>query len=760
MNFKPVLKIILFFSFIFAAEISAQDEKGIIFGKVRDAVSMQPLISANILILDTNLGAATDPEGNYKIEGIKPGTYRLKISSIGYSTVIKTDVIVNSVKPARLDVELMETTLELGEVTVQDEYFSKNPLEPISTTKFSFEEIRRAPGGFEDVIRALSILPGVAQADAGRNDLIVRGGAPSENLFLVDGIVIPNINHFGTQGAAGGPVSYVNLDYVKSTSFSTGGFPVTYGDRLSSVLSINLKNGRQDRIGGKATVSATQFGLDMEGPINQSSDFIFSVRRSYLDFIFKAAGFAFVPEYYDLLSKVNIKTGTNSNLSFFFLGALDNVNFFNDTPDKRFDNSRTLGSDQKQYTAAGKYQQIFGTGFLDIALSRNYVNYNSTQNDTVQNPIYKNISTEIENSLKSDLTVKVSSENELNIGTEFKLIEFNSDIFSPAKLTSFGDSISAVNSQMNENYFKWGGYLNFNTVMMKRVIVNLGIREDYFSGINDKYYFSPRFSLSYNLSAINSINFSTGIYYQSPSYLWLTNGNNKNLKDIRVNQYILGFENRVREDILFKVEGFIKDYSNYPASLTRPYLVLANTGAGYTDDNFTSLGLDPLVSAGKGLTKGIEFSLQKKLSDLPYYGIMSLTISRSDFTPLDGIKRPGLYDQNVILNISGGYKFDPEWEGSFKFRFASGSPYTPFDANGEQSVLDYNSRRLRPAHSLDLRVDKRWNFSSWVLITYLDIQNIYNRKNTASIRWDPRTIRVDESSSIGILPSIGVSAEF
>ncbi len=760
MCYNPIFKVILLFSFICTVDISAQQEKGVIYGNVRDVISMQPLIGANILILDSNLGAATDFEGNYRIEGIKPGTYRLKISSIGYTSIIKTDVVVNSIKPARLDAELKETTLELDEVTVQDEYFFKNPLEPISTTNFSFEEIRRAPGGFEDVVRALSILPGVAQADAGRNDLIVRGGAPSENLFLVDGIVIPNINHFGTQGAAGGPLSYVNLDFVKSTSFSTGGFPVTYGDRLSSVLSINLKNGRQDRIGGKATVSATQFGLDMEGPVNESSDFIFSVRRSYLDFIFKAAGFAFVPEYYDLLSKVNIKTGLNSNLSFFFLGALDNVKFFNDTPDKRFDNSRTLGSDQKQYTFAGKYRQIFGTGFVDISLSRNYVNYNSIQNDTVQNPIYKNISTEIENNLKSDLTFKVSPENELNIGTELKLIEFNSDIYSPAKLTSFGDSIAAVNSQMNENYFKWGGYINFNTVMMKRVIVNLGIREDYFSGINTKFYFSPRFSLSYNLSSINSINFSTGIYYQSPSYLWLNNGNNKNLKDIKVNQYILGFENMLREDILFKVEGFIKDYSNYPTSLTRPYLILANTGAGYSDDNFTSLGLDPLISAGKGLTKGIEFSLQKKLSDLPYYGIMSLTISRSDFTPLDGIKRPGLYDQNFILNISGGYKFNPEWEGSFKFRFASGSPYTPFDAYGKQSVLEYNSRRLRPAHSLDLRVDKRWYFSSWVLITYLDVQNIYNRKNTASIRWDPRTMQVDESSSIGILPSIGVSAEF
>ncbi|MGA7837705.1 MAG: TonB-dependent receptor, partial [Ignavibacteriaceae bacterium] len=608
-------------------------------------------------------------------------------------------------------------------------------------------------------VRALSVLPGVAQADAGRNDLIVRGGAPYENLFLVDGIKIPNINHFGNQGATGGPISYLNLDFVKSTTFSTGGFPVNYGDKLSSVLSIQLKNGRSDRIGGKATISSSQFGLNLEGPLTNNSDFIFSVRRSYLDFIFKAAGFAFVPEYYDMLSKVNINLNSENNLSFFFLGALDKVNFFNDTPEKRFDNSRTIGSDQKQYTLAGKYQKIFERGFLDVSLSRNYVNYNSTQKDTLQNPLYTNLSTEIENSLKSDITFKMSSENEINIGTELSLIEFNSEVYFPSNITSFGDTLDTINYNTKENYLKVGAYLNYNSSLTEKFLVNLGIRGDYFNGINNKYYFSPRVSLSYKLSPVNSINMSAGIYYQSPSYLWLNNSRNRDLKNIKVNQYILGFESRLKEDILFKVEGFIKDYSNYPVSTLRPYLILANTGAGFSDDNYSSLGLDPLQSTGKGLTKGIEFSLQKKLSNTPYYGIMSLTISKSDFTPLDGIRRAGIYDQNVIFNISGGYKFSAEWEGSFKFRFASGSPYTPFDNNGRQSVLDYNSRRLISSHSLNLRIDKRWNFSSWVLITYLDIQNIYNRKNASSVRWDPREMKVDASSSIGILPSIGISAE-
>jgi outer membrane receptor for ferrienterochelin and colicin len=747
----------LFFLF---TDSYSQENKGTIYGSVKDVISLQPLPGANILILGTNIGAASDGDGNYKIEGIEPGMYRIRISSVGYLPVIKTDIVVNSIKPNRIDVELQEIPYQLDEVTVQDDYFSKSPLEKVSTTKFNYEEIRRSPGAFEDVVRALSVLPGVAQAAAGRNDLIIRGGAPYENLFLVDGIKIQNINHFGNQGSTGGPISYINLDFVKSTSFSAGGFPVNYGDKLSSVLSIKLKNGRSDRIGGKATISSSQFGLNLEGPIAKNSDFIFSIRRSYLDFIFKAAGFAFVPEYYDMISKVNIKLDSKNSLSFFIIGALDKVNFFNDTPEKRFDNSRTIGSDQKQYTLAGKYQKIFERGFLDISLSRNYVNYNSSQKDTLQIPVYTNLSTEIENSLKTDVTLKVSTENEINIGTELNLVEFNSDIYFPSKVTSFGDSLDTINYNTNHNFFKWGGYLNYNSILTDKIIVNLGIRGDYFNGINTKYYFSPRLSLSYKLSDVSNINMSAGIYYQSPSYLWLNNSKNKDLKNIKVNQYILGYESRLKEDILFKVEGFIKDYSNYPVSTLRPYLILANTGAGFSDDNYTSLGLDPLQSSGKGLTKGVEFSLQKKLSDIPYYGIVSLTISNSDFTPLDGIERPGLYDQNVLFNISGGYKFSAEWEGSFKFRFASGSPYTPFGINGNQLVSDYNSRRLIPSHSLDLRIDKRWNFSTSVLIIYLDIQNIYNRRNTNSVRWDPRIMKVDESSSIGILPSLGISLEF
>jgi len=734
-----------------------------VYGRVIDAQTKNPISFANILVIGTNYGAATDEEGYYQIAGLPFNTYQIKASVIGYSSLTITDVIVQPGKPAEIDFELIEEAIQLENVTITNDYFAKNPLEVNSIKNFNYEEIRRSPGGFEDVIRALSILPGVAQADAGRNDLIVRGGAPSENLYLIDGIEVSNINHFGSQGASGGPLSYVNLDFVRETSFSTGGFSVLYGDKLSSVLSIKLRDGREDRIGGKATVSASQFGLNLEGPISEKSNFIFSARRSYLDFIFKAADFSFVPEYYDVMLKADINPHSKDALTFLFVSAFDNVKFFNETEDQKFDNSRILGSDQVQYVAGITYRHLINNGFINLILSRNYIDFNSIQSDIQLNPIFLNNSIEEENSLRAELVYLLSDKAEINIGGSIKLIEANYDILFPFFETSFGDSLPVTNLKTDNNYEKFAGYFNYNRILFDKLNFNIGVRGDVFTALNSKFKLNPRFSLSYKLTDITNINFSSGIYHQAPSYIWLEAfESNKDLEMISVNQFVLGFDHRVSEDALLKVEGFLKDYSNYPASTIRRYLVLANTGAGFSgsDDNFSSFGLEPLLDEGKGKSRGVELSVQKKLSDVPYYGLLSLTYSKTDYTPLDGIERPGSYDQNWLFNLSGGYKIDEYWEASMRFRFASGSPFTPFNPDGTQSIINYNTRRLKSTHSMDIRVDKRWYFSGWTLITYLDIQNIYNRKNSTSIRWDSRKQLIDETSSIGILPSIGISAEF
>ncbi len=288
------------------------------------------------------------------------------------------------------------------------------------------------------------------------------------------------------------------------------------------------------------------------------------------------------------------------------------------------------------------------------------------------------------------------------------------------------------------------------------------MRGDYFNAIDNKLTISPRFSASYSFNNLTSLNFSTGIYRQNPSYIWLTLNENKILKQIQVNQYILGIKHLLAQDTQAKLEGFYKDYSKYPASKLRTYLVLANTGVGYpgADDNFSTYGLEPLSSGGKGFSRGLEFSVQKKSSNNHEYGLLSVTYSETKFTALDGVERVGQYDQSWIISLTGGYIFDENWEASMKFRYATGNPYTPYNFNGTQNVSDYLTKRLSPTHSLDLRVDRRWNFDNWTLIAYIDVQNVYNNKNVNSVKWDYKKMQIDKQADIGILPSIGISLEF
>lgn len=741
-----------------------QSNTGIISGTIIDKISKQPLPGVNIQILGTLLGASSDLDGNYLIRAVPVGLYQVRASFIGFDTVTKSDVTVNSARPAVINFELAETSIELEGITVTSDYFDFNPTEVNSIKSFSYEEIRRAPGGFEDVVRALSVLPGVAQASAGRNDLVVRGGAPSENLFIVDGFTVPNINHFGTQGATGGPLSFINLDFVDKTTFSTGGFSAMYGDKLSSVLKIDLRQGRSDHIGGKALISATQFGFNSEGPISDNANFIFSARRSYLDFIFNAAGFNFVPEYYDVLAKIDYNIDTKNKISYLFVSAFDHVNFNNKDEEDIYDNANILGSNQIQYVTGISYRRLIDNGYYRLSLSRNFVDYDSFQNDTLLQPLFRNNSREGENELKAELVYKLSGVSEINLGASVKAIKFSSDILFPDNFrTSFGEVLPVTSFSTEKRFMKYGAFAQYSNMMFSRLRVNLGLRADYFSAIEQPLTLNPRFSASYMLDENTSLNLSTGLYSQFPSYIWLAAGqNNKNLTAVKVIQYIAGIERRLRSDTRIKLEAFYKDYSDYPASLIRPYLVLANTGAGYggASKNFESLGLEPLTSAGSGTVQGLELSLQKKSSELPYYGILSATYSVSQFEGLDNIERTGAYDQTWILSISGGYIFDANWEASLKFRASTGNPFTPYNNDGTQSIKNYLTERFEPSHSLDLRVDRRWDFNGWSMITYLDIQNIYNNKNVTNITWNYKEKKADTNASIGILPSIGINIEF
>jgi hypothetical protein len=738
-------------------------KSNLIEGHVLDAVTREPLIGANILVMGTAIGATTNPDGHFQIPNLAPGTYRLQASMIGYQSFIKTDIIAAVGKQVEVMIMLQPEAVKVSEYEITPTYFDQSGATPVSSQSLSNEEIRRAPGSNEDVVRAVAILPGVVQTSAGRNDLMVRGGAPSENLYVVDGHEIPNLNHFGTQGATGGPLSFVNLDFVRDVSFSTGGFGVEYGDRMSSVMDLQTEDGRTDRIGGKATISASQFGLNTEGPLGKNGSFIFSARRSYLDFIFKAAGFGFVPEYWDFLGKATIHPDKQNTLSFINIGALDNIRIFNDTPDQRLDNSRILGSSQNQYFSGLSWQHLMHGGILRTSLTRTFVDYDYLQTDTLLNPRFQSKSKEGETGLRTELTRRLAAKTTLTAGMQGKTALLDGSLLMNPIETSFGDSLLTIAPTWKRRAVKSAAYAQISQRMGTRWTLTAGGRADYFDGIHDKFAFSPRGSLSYALTDKIALSASGGIYRQAPSYIWLvTNPKNSQLKFEQADQLVLGIEDRIRPDTRIRIEGYFKKYHNYPASVSRPYLVLANTGAGYggSEEGFAAFGTDELRSDGVGYARGIELTIQKRLSEIRCYGILSVSYGKTEFKAIDGVNRVGLYDQRLILNLSGGYQFSRAWEIASKFRFGTGTPYTPYDNQGKQTVAAYNSKRFPVFHTLDVRVDRRWSMPSWTLITYVDIQNIYSHKNVSRYRWNERKQIVETDKDIGILPVIGISAEF
>ena len=746
-------------TFLIVFNLSAQD-KSSIQGTVLDETTQQPIIGANVILPGTTFGAATDIEGNFYIGGIPVGTYLLRVDYIGYSPRTVSDVVVKTSRPSVLNVEIQESVLELEAAIVVADYFVKSQDTPASTQVQSSEEIRRLPGGFEDVVRAISILPGVAQADGGRNDLIVRGGAPSENLYIIDNIEVPNINHFGTQGASGGPQSFINLDFVDKTSFSTGGFTAKYGDRLSSVLDISLREGLEDQYVSKTTISASQFGFNLEGGLPQDGNFLFSARRSYLDFIFKAAGFGFVPEYWDFLGKASFKLNQTDQLTFLGIAALNNVKWFNDTQEQRNSNSQVLGSDQQQIVAGVSYQHLLNSGLFTVALSQVNVDYDFNQKNTNLEPIFQNVSHDRQTSLKADGVWRLNRNLRLSAGAKLNRTDFYSDMLLNQEDVP-GIGTLRVEQEYSTIGYKSGAYAQLAQRFF-RLNYTAGIRVDHYSILEAAPVLSPRFSVSYNLTGELTSTLSVGRYNQYPSTVWLVaEESNRDLEPIKADQIVLGLEYLWRADTRVTIEAYTKQYQNYPVSLTRPYLVMVNTGAGFggSEEGFASFGVDPLSSDGTGWARGLELFIQKKMSEVPYYGTLSVSYNQASFKALDGIERPGSFDQTWIMNLGGGYIFNEKWEFSTKLRYATGRPYTPLDENGQQLTSAYNSVRLDPNHTLDVRLDRRWG-GQWGLITYIDIQNIYNKKPSSIPSIDPNTGEISEGASLGLLPTIGISAEF
>jgi len=774
-------KLLTLFILFFTVQTIHAQETGIINGTVIDERTKEPLIGANVIVLDTQFGAATDMKGNYFIKKVPVGTYRLKFTYIGYESTLITDVVVKSAKPVFVNAELTPSILEGEAIRVTAGYFVEEEKIQTSTIGLSREEIRRFPGGFEDVVRTVSTLPGVSiNTSGGRNDLLVRGGGPSENLYIINNIEVPNINHFGSQGNSSGSLSFVNLDFVQDVTFSTGGFSAQYGDKMSSVLSLTMADKIPDQFESKVTISATQYGLNFEKPFSDKGNLIFSARQSYLDLIFKRAGLPFVPIYTDFNIIFNYELSPRDKLLFLGLSAINRVDRDQSSLENRITNAGLLSNDQYQGISGLNYRRLLNHGYLDITLSSNLFRYRFKQIDENEDEYFNSQADEWEYSAKLQHYWVISKALGLRSGISSKtVLNENTTVFADTIYDRSGNRIPVAGlglrplTTINASGQKSAAFMELDWLIHPRLNVNAGLRADYYSFINRSFYLAPRLSTKYKIHPKHSLRLSGGIYYQSPSYVWVVNPENKRLKALQNRMGVLGWDFLARNDLRFSLEGFYKKYFDLPTGVLpgrTDYIVLTNTGTGFggREDDFQSFGYYTLSSEGTANAYGLEFLVQKKFSQIPLYGLISLSYGKSEVTAANGRTYPGQYDQRFILNVSGGYIFNSKWEVAAKFRYFTGVPYTPIyrpfenplNPGSIQNLPDeYLSARLNAAHHLDIRVDRTFNFKSFTMIVYLDIQNIYNFAIPIRPSYDFWENEITTTNSIGILPSLGISLE-
>jgi hypothetical protein len=725
--------------------LGLQAQTGVVQGRVFDPINNEGIAFANVVIQGTSTGTTTDIDGYYELTGLEPGLVNVQASFIGYETKTVYEIPLTNSKPVVVDFELNPTVKEVEEVTVKASPFSKTKETPTSLYTIGVNEIQRYPGGNRDISRVIQSLPGVGTTVAFRNDILIRGGSPAENAFFVDGIEVPTINHFSTQGATGGPVGLINVDLIREVDFYSSGFPVNRGNALSSVMDLKLRDGRQDRFGLMFTVGASETALTFETPTGKNGSLIFSVRRSYLQLLFKLFELPFLPTYNDAQIKQKFKFGSKHELTFLAMGAYDNIDLntgANETDDQVYILNTIPEQLQWNYVVGLRYRYFAENSVWTFVASRNHLNneikkYVNNDDSSENNLQYNFSSQEAENKVRIENDRRVG-DYRLNFGLNYEFSQYK----------NFSDVLQNDGSRLiynsNLNFHKYGLFGNVSRSFLdNRLSLSLGLRLDgnsYNSQMaNPLSQISPRFALSYSFAPAWSFNFNTAWYHEVPPYTTLGYQDNTGelvnqdrLDYISCYHLVAGFEHFTAWNAKIGVEGFFKLYDNYPFLITDS-ISLANLGG-----DFGVIGDEPAISNSTGRSYGFEFLYQQKLWK-GFYGIVSYTLFWSEFeNKLSGYS-PSAWDSRHIISLTGGKKFNKNWEVGLRWAIAGGNPYTPLDSAyssikevwdaNQQGLPDYdqlNSQRLPWFHQLDVRIDKKWFFKNWSINLYLDIQNLYN----------------------------------
>ena len=726
---------------------------GKIKGKVIDKQTREALPFVNLIIQGTTIGTTTNEQGEFVVKNVPLGYVKITASFVGYNTATSSDYLVTKDKLPFVLFELEASDAQLDEIVVQSSLFRRKAESPVSLQSLGVEEIEKNPGGNRDVLKVIQSFPGVASNPGFRNDIIIRGGATSENKFYVDGIEVPVINHFQTQGASGGPVGIINTDLIRSVDFYSSAFPTNRGNALSSVIEFTQKVGNQKEFEGRGSLGTSDAGLTLQGPLSKNTSVIFSARQSYLKFLFKLIKLPFLPTYNDFQLNIKSKLSEKDELSIFGLAAIDDfelntgVNEGEDDEQAIKRNKFVLANvpiqTQWNYTLGASYKHYGEKSNQTYVLSRNEWKNNAIKyfNNTniASDLLFDYSSKEIENKFRFENDLRLKNGVQLNYGFALQQSKYENRTFQRFA-NQQGPQVFDFDSEFS--MFSYAVFAQASKkILENKLQISVGVRTDannYNREMKNPFnQFSPRFSASYQLQSKWYVNTSIARYYQLPAYTILGFRDNANIlvnqpnvSYISSDHIVGGLEFRPEASSKITLEGFYKEYGDYPFSI-KDQISLANLGA-----DFGIIGNEAVVSNNEGRAYGFEILAQRK-SYKGIYGILAYTFVRSEFKDANDNFIPSTWDNRHLLTFTGGKKFTGNWELGAKFRVVGGRPYTPYDLEesaeidnydvNSNGILDFtklNSERFGAFTQLDIRIDKTWFLKHFSINLYLDVQNV------------------------------------
>lgn len=761
-------------------------------GRVVDMDSKTPLIGATVVLMESDppKGTITNQNGEFELTGVPIGRRSIKVTYVGYNEAHVNNVLLSSGKQLVLNIELEEKVVAMDEVVVKAHSRKDRPINDmamISARSFTVEETERFAGSLGDPSRMVANYAGVMTQNDSRNDIIIRGNSPSGLLWRVEGVEIPNPNHFGALGTTGGPISMLNNNLLTNSDFLTGAFPAEYGNATAGAFDLNLRSGNNQQYEYVGQIGFNGFEAGIEGPFSENSQgsFLANYRYSTLA-VMHEIGFGTgtgtaVPYYQDFTFNIDLPGTKYGRFKLFGLGGLSHIELGRNVEDQGNSyNARgtatDYGSDMGVVGLTHLYffnnnTRVLST--LSAQGTKSYTRFDSllVENNLDPKAVYRSDLGEAKYSFSSKLKSKLNARNNWSMGTIIDFYDMN--YVDSAYVSKFNSFITQTNHDGNLMLYRLFGQWKHKFTEKLSVYGGLNLQH---MNLNSEVAIEPRAGISWEFARNQSVSLGYGRhsqmqarnvyfkeYYDSVNNRYLRT--NEDLKFTRSDHYILGYDWLINNDFRIKAETYFQDLYNVPVSREMPEYSLINTG-----DFFGVQGLDSMVNKGTGTNYGIELTIEKFLSK-GYYFLFTSSLFDSKYTDYNGIERNTAFNGNYVFNLLGGYEFKIGDNNlltlDMKTVWAGGKRYVPLDMDEtiKQGSAEYDwDNAYQEKHDdyfrLDFRIGFKLNKGAYTQEWGVDLQNMTNYQSVFRRDYDPIEQEVYNTYQMGFMPMVLYRIQF